>query len=230
MDITEWKNYYKLEVDGINTGTSNLLYTPKLNLDKNIMCMSWDFNDPYQLIGDFERPYYTPELVKTFFQREIKYIEVFKKYSWAPNIIDIDEQKQRVFFEFPGYTCNNIIYGKKNKLEDYALDWKLQIVEILKDIIDAGYYKMTLYPHCFFFDNGKLKTFDFYACIEQSNPYFDQETIKGFQGRESNFRFVEALSGGVIDFSIFFKQALKEHVKWPDDILLNFYNENFNKE
>jgi hypothetical protein len=227
MDITGWDNYYKLDVNGNAMGTSNLLYTPKINLDKTIMCMSWDVNDPYQKIADFDRPYYTSELVKVFFQREVAHINIFKDYSWAPKILDIDEVKQQIFFEFPGFTCNNIIYGMTDKLEDYASDWKEQIVEILKNIIDAGYYKMSLYPHCFFFDNGKLKTFDFYACIERSNPYLSEETIRGFRGKESSFRFVEALSGGIIDFDIFFKQSLKNHIKWPDNILSKFYEENF---
>jgi hypothetical protein len=230
MDITGWDNYYKLDVNGNQMSTSNLLYTPKINLDKTIMCMSWDSEDPYQTMVGFERPYYTADLVTAFFRREIEYLNFFKDYSWAPTIIDINEKKQQIFFKFPGNTCNNIIYGKKQKLEDYAIDWKEQITEVLKNIIDAGYYKMSLYPHCFFFDNGKLKTFDFYACIERSNPYLSEETIRGFRGKESGFRFVEALSGGVIDFSIFFKQSLKEHIKWPDDVLLNFYNEQFNKD
>lgn len=231
MDISNWENYYKLEPvpggDALSV-TSNLLYTPKINLEKTTMCMSWDASDPYQ--DQINRTYYTNDLVKEFFQREVKYFTTFKDYSWAPTLIDIDEKKQQIFFEFPGYTCNNIIYGKQDRLEEYASDWKSQIKEVLTDIVDAGYYKMTLYPHCFFFHNGKLKTFDFYACIERSNPYLSEETIKGLRGKESGFRFIEALSDGIIDFDIFFKQSLKKHVVWPDNVLLDFYNEYFGKD
>lgn len=229
MDTIGWTNYGKfMEGDYHKT---NLLYTPKMNISKDILCMSWDINDPYQydIMGN-KRAGLTDQLMSFFFSREVENINVFKSYKWSPNYLEIDNENKKIFFEWNTETCNDII-NKGQSLSDRCPDWKSQLHAILNDIVDAGYYKMSLYPHCFFIDkHGVLKTFDFYACVESENPFLEKTKLEGMMGNDSNARFIEAQEGKYINFELFFKQAIKKHIIWPEDALASFYKVKFNEQ
>jgi hypothetical protein len=174
-----------------------------------------------------ERPYYTKEMVKFFFDREVKYLSVFRDRPWAPRNIQIDAEEQKIYFSWPGETCNQIVYGNKS-LDIECPTWKEQMTAILKDIVGSGYYKTSLYPHCYFIDDGVLRTFDFYGCVEHSYPYIKLADIRGMIGETSGPRFVEATEGELLNIEILFKQAMQSWVKWPNDILPKIYKEIFN--
>ena len=89
---------------------------------------------------------------------------------------------------------------------------------------------MSLYPHCFFINKlGILKTFDFYACIEINNPFLKLSRLTGMMGEDSSGRFKEAIDGDSVNFELFFKQAIKSYIKWPEDALNEFYWKKFNE-
>ena len=159
--------FYKINPDNNSLIETNLIYTPYVN--GNRLRMVFDHTSAYQTTDLQswlpERPYYTKDMVKFMFEREVKYITAFKDYPWAPKNIVIDNQTQSVEFDFPGETCNQIVYGNRS-LDDECPDWQAQMRIILKDIVSAGYYKTSLYPHCYYIDNGILRTFDFYGCAE----------------------------------------------------------------
>jgi hypothetical protein len=190
--------------------------------------MSWDVDDPYQAWEGKKRDGYTKELLDFFFEREIENIKIFQNYEWAPNILDIDKKNMKIFIEWNVETCNDLIV-KGNNLNDICFDWKAQLHKILNDIIEMGYYKMSLYTHCFFIDeNNKLKTIDFYSCIKSNDPFIEKKKLVGMMGKESKERFLEAEEGDLINFDIFFKQAIKKYIKWPEDALADFYRTRFN--
>ena len=227
LDIKKWNNYGKL-INGIPY-RSNLLYTPKMNKSMDILCMSWDINDPYQFENGKKREKLTNELMDYFFRKEVENIKFFKHYKWAPTILKIDEKKKQIFIEWNKETCNDILV-KGYKLEEFCPDWKSQLFTIINDIINAGYYKMSLYTHCFFINkNGILKTFDYYACVDQSKPFIEVKKLDGMIGNDSEGRFKEAIIGESVNFELFFKQALKNHIKWPDNALEIFYKEQYNE-
>jgi hypothetical protein len=225
MNIDNWANYRKLE-GPTNRVRSNLLYTPKINPEMTVWCMSWDVTDPYQYDPDQTRPFYTAELVDYFFQRELKYIDMFKHHAWAPKYIDIDIPGKKIFFESPGTTCNDIIYGGWD-LTRYTPDWKLQMFNILDDLLSGGVYKASLYPHCFFIKDGILKTFDFYGCVDTAYPFLKKERLNGMVGTISTPRFKEAEEGDSINFEIFFKRILQTHVKWPENAFEEYYSKKY---
>lgn len=214
------KPFYKIDPEDLTLCTTNLLYTPYVSEGK--FCMSFNHLDPYQ--NEKPRPYYTPDLVKFFFNREVKYFLELADKPYAPQLIELDPIKQKIIFKFPGETCNHIIYSGR-KLEDYCPDWKQQLHTIIKDLVSSGYYKTSLYPHCFFIEEGILKTFDFYGCASIDNPYVKFEMIKGMVGESSKHRFAEALNNNNLDISILFKRALETYVKWPNNELANIYKE-----
>ena len=226
MNTDNWIPFYKINPEDNNLIETNLIYTPLVSPSGNTFCMSFDYKNKYQHedLAHWlpERPYYTKEMVKFFFDREVKYLSVFKDYSWAPRNISIDYDEQKIFFSWSGETCNQIVYGNRN-LDDECPNWKEQMFTIIKDIVDAGYYKPSLYPHCYYIDDGVLRTIDFYGCIEKEHPYIALEDIRGMIGETSGPRFEAAIVDGFLNLEVLFKGALQSWVKWPDDVLPEFY-------
>ena len=226
MNLDNWTPYYKINPDNGVLIESNLIYTPLVNPEGTVLCMNFDHKHPYQNeeLASWmpSRPYYTEEMVKFYFDREVKYHQVFKDRIWAPTVLDIDYNKQRVFIQWPGKNCNGIIYGGGD-IEQECPNWREQLTAIITDIVESGYYKISLYPHCHFVENGVLKSMDLYGCIEQSNPYVNFDLVKGLIGDVSGHRFDEALKGNDLDIGFMFKRALSTFVKWPDDQLAKIY-------
>lgn len=225
IDTRDWHYGYKLSRGELCT--TNMLYTPLINPEKSIMCMVWNDKDPYQ--QDNKR--LTPELIEFFFEREVKYLTTFKDRTWAPNIIDIDIPSKKIFVEWNKESLNNIIFTEGRSLDQECPDWREQIYNILHDIVSSGYYKMALYPHCFYIDRyNKIKTIDFYGCLEASERYLERSKIAGIIGNESGNRFDAATMGdGRIDFELFFKNTVKTHLAntWPDNPFAEYYTRLF---
>ena len=230
MNTTHWTPFYKINPEDNNLIETNLIYTPLVSSIGKVFCMHFDHTSKYQNedLASWlpSRPYYTKEMVTYFFNREVEYITVFKDMPWAPRNITIDLEEQKIFFTWAGETCNQIVYGGRS-LDEALPDWKEQMSTILKDIVSAGYYKTSLYPHCYFIDNGVLRTFDFYGCVKASDPYVKLDRIRGMIGETSGPRFVEATEGDKLNIEILFKEALKQYVKWPDDVLPKIYSQLF---
>ena len=88
-----------------------------------------------------------------------------------------------------------------------------------------GYYKMSLYPHCFYLDNTNLlHTFDFYGCMRQDNAFIEYDKIKGMVGPNSKGRFDEAIVNNIVNVEILFKRSLENYIKWPNSALNTIYN------
>lgn len=224
MNTTNWEYYYKLDPVYLNRCESNMLYAPKVAPDKSILCMHYDYTDNiYQKAN--ERNDFTEGLVDFFFQREVHHLNMFKDYSWCPKVYDINMNERKIFIEWVGETCND--YYEPGRTLNELPDWKEQLYNILSDILDAGYYKMSLYPHCFFIKDGVLKTFDFYACLLRSERYLDINILRGMMGNDSAGRFSEATVDNKVDFEYFFKRILSTHVKWPEDPFPEFYKRLF---
>lgn len=218
--MKDWKPFYKMR-NGVFSST-NLLYTPLVSPDGTVMCMDWSLDNDYHA-SNVSR---TAELLDYFFGREVTHINVFKDYAWAPKILDIDLNARQIYIEWNTESLNTLLFVHNTPVDLVCPDWKEQQYNILKDIRDAGYYKMALYPHCFFLDkDNRLKTFDFYGCVDMSNPYIERSKIAGMIGPESVSRFDSATQDGIIDFSIFFKHTLLTHLNasWPDNPFPDYY-------
>lgn len=211
--MENWKYLYKIDYSDYTLCKTNLLYTPSVNEDGSILCIDYSPNPDYQKT-------YSPvgeDLLNFFFDKELKFIKKFQGKSWAPKLLDVQDTK--IFIEFNSESLNNIVMTDR-KLDQELHDWKDQLLDIMIDIDNMGYYKLALYPHSFFIGkDGKLKVLDFYTFLEKSNPLIPFDFIKGMIGNMSRHRFEEAMVGDQIDFSIFFKEALKTHLDqyWRDN-------------
>ena len=222
MNIDNWNFYYKIDPVELRSVRSNMLYTPLINPEGNVFCMDWNPKSDYQLKHGPRENF--PELLNFFFDREVENLLIFKGYQWSPEIVDIDLNKKQIFFKWYGETCNNIIYNRRD-LSKECTSWQQQLYSIIKEIFNLGYYKPSLYPHCFFIDSeGLLRTFDFYACVPRSHSLIKFDLISSMVGPHSLVRFNEAMKGEYVDVEILFKRALEHYIKWPDDALLKIYH------
>jgi len=225
MNTDNWNYYYKIDPAEKRFVRSNMLYTPLVNSEGNVFCMDWNPLSDYHLKHNEQRD--LEKSIDFFFPRELEYILKFCDKPWAPELIDVDEKNKKIFFKWYGKTCNNIIYSNKD-LTSVCPTWKTQLKNIIKEIFDYGYYKMAMYPHCFYVDDqGNLRTFDFYSCTpKHSKINFDQ--IKDMVGPNSKGRFDEAINvDNMIDVDILFKRALEKYIVWPENVLQDLYTEIF---
>lgn len=228
MNLDSWTPYYKIDPIEKRLVRSNMLYTPLINPEGNIFCMNWDSKNEYQLKHGARDKFDT--LINFFFDREIQNLEAIGVHKWSPEIVEIDLNRKQIFFKWYGETCNNIVYSDRD-INVECNDWQEQLSNVITDIFNIGYYKPSLYPHCFYIDNtGILHTFDFYACIPKARPLVEFDLIKGMVGPNSITRFKEAMIDDKVNVEVLFKRALEHYIKWPgDDTLLKVYHQLFPK-
>lgn len=228
IDTTGWKYLYKLDYTGRHPVETNMLYTPLINDTGSILCLWYDETNEYQKYNKT----LTKDLVDFFFNLELKNLRTFQQYSWAPKIIEEDILNKKIFIEFNKETINYPVVMPDRDLNIECPDWKEQIFNILKDIDNAGYYKMALYPHCFFIDpHGKLKTIDFYSCLPKDDCKIPRDKIEGLIGEQSNNRFDNSTVDGMVDFKIFIKITMLDHLSktWiKENPFPEFYRRLFN--
>jgi hypothetical protein len=222
MIITDWNYLYKIDYVDLTATYTNLLYTPRINPKGDVLCITYDETEEYQKTNTG----LTKDLVNFFFERELRYLEMFQDRAWAPKILEVDTTTRSIFIEFGKETLNHIIMDPNRNLDTVCPDWKQQIWNMIKDIDSAGYYKLALYPHCFFLDsNNQVKTIDFYSVIEKDNCMLERSKIEGMIGKDSTGRFDDSTIDDMVDFSVFFKKTMMDHLnkRWPDNPFPKFY-------
>lgn len=222
--IDNWIPFYKYNDQGEHGCMSQQTYEPLISPDGKTYCANYDFNNHYQRRWQPNRPLYTQEVVDYFFTKETNYALKFQSQPWAPEIIELDWKNKRIFYKWNGPTCNEIIYSGGT----LPADWKQQIRDIMLDIFESGVYKLTMYPHCHFFDvNGQMRTIDMYGCVEVLDPYIDKKMMDGIIHETAQFRLDETgeLLQDRYNLEIMFKRSLGTHVKWGQDTLSFIYRD-----
>lgn len=201
MDTSAWRELYKF-ADG-HPCRATTIYVPLVNELGTVFCMDFG-NAEIQFDNTF------------FFLRELEFLNKFKDYDWAPNVLSIDRDNKKVYISWNTDTCNTIINSDRT-LDEVCPDWKKQLAIIINQLLAAGVYKLTLYPHCFYVDNtGKLRTTDFYGCVPQHDTQIPKSVVENIMSKSSAHRWAEATAGDTVDFKIFFMRAIEEHIhEWP---------------
>ena len=228
ISIDNWTPFLKLDDDGIRC-MSQQTYEPLINPERTVFCANYDWTNAYQRQEDSNRTLYTNTVTDWFFDNEVQNLLKYKDKSYAPTVIDIDYKAKRIFFEWQGETCNEIIYSGR-LLDNYCSNWQEQIRYIMTDLYNEGTYKLTMYPHCHFIKDGQMQTIDWYGCVPVSNPSIDAEYMDGIIHESAKFRLVE--TGAVVDnkynLEIMFQRSMQEHVKWGSQSMEYIYKEIFN--
>jgi hypothetical protein len=229
IDTSEWNYYYKLNLVGDSTD-SNLLYTPRVNPEKNVMCMHYCVDTDYRTNG----PIINEDLIQWFFEREVRFLNELSHFKSTPKLYEVDLTNRKIFIEWHQETLSQIIFNKDRNLDQELPDYKDQLKNFLLSTKKNSIYKMSLYPHCFYIDKEKnLKTIDYYAVVPYDERFIERKIIEGVIGRQGAYRFDESTNkDGYIDFKKFFKITLTKHLTmfWPNSPFTELFEEIYHDE
>lgn len=230
MNIDNWVPYLKLDDRGEYRCMSQQTYEPLINPEGNIFCANYDWQNKYQRQGG-QRLAYTEDVVDFFWNKELANVLKFQNSVYAPEIIDIEYTKKRLFFKWNNISCNEIIYGRQN-LKDYCPDWQQQLLDIFVDLHARGTYKLTMYSHCHFIDsNGIMKTFDWYGCMPINDHIIKAKFMEAIVHGTAVHRIDEVkTSTGDYNLEAMFKRSMAKYVKWGENDLIYIYRKLFNED
>lgn len=227
-DTSNWAYYYKLNPDGTPT-SSNLLYSPTVNAEQTVMCMHYCTDTEYRK----DDPVINDELLQWFFNREVKFLNELSHLKTTPAVYDVDFKNRKVFIEWNKETLSQILYSNRN-LDHEITDWKNQIRDFLISTKENNFYKMAMYPHCFYISKDNiLKTIDYYSVVPYSERFIERKIIEGIIGKDGAYRFDESTDDtGCIDFKKFFEITVTRHLTryWPDSPFSDIFREIYNNE
>lgn len=216
--MTNFEYIYKYELNDsghLKKSRTNVLYAPSICSATSTFRMDWDKDTNYQ---PQPREY---EISDWFLNREIENLEKFQGYKWCPNIINYSLQKRQIYLELDGISLNYLIF-KNRTLEQTCPDWKEQIRKIITEIEEAGYYKIALYPHCFFLSkDNTIKTIDFYSCVSEDNRYIPMSRIYPIIGTQSEDRYNKSTVDDNLDTMTLYNVTKETHLDkvWHDNPL-----------
>jgi len=223
MNTSNWKYYYKRTAIH-DIASSNMLYSPLMNSDKNILCKHYCIDEDYQGV----QPGMTQEIVDFFYEREVQFLEKLQHLNCTPKLLEIDRANNKVFIEWNTETLAQIIFDPSRSIDNELPNWKDQLYSIVKELKDSGHYKLALYPHCFFINkDGVLKTIDYYSVVPHDDYFIERNLIEGMIGDEGSYRFDRVeLIDGILDLKEFFNLTMKVHLPkyWPDCPFPDFFN------
>ena len=228
IDTSNWKYYYKLNPDG-TPNSSNLLYSPTVNEEQTIMCMHYCTDNTYR--EDEKVSSIDNDLLQWFFEREVKFLNDLSHLKTTPKVYDIDFDNRKIFIEWNKETLSQVLYNKDRNLDVELPDWKQQIKDFLISTKENNFYKMAMYPHCFYISKDNvLKTIDYYSVVPYSERFIERKVIEGIIGKDGAYRFDESTNNGYIDFKKFFEITVTRHltIYWPNSPFAEIFKEIYN--
>ena len=227
-DTSDWAYYYKLTASKV-LNTSNMLYSPRVNPEQTVMCMHYSADAEYR---KNEKPI-DDYLLQWFFEREVKFLKELSHLKTTPAVYDIDLKNRKIFIEWNKETLSQVLFTDERNLDEEFDGWQNQIRDFLIATKEHKFYKMAMYPHCFFKSkDGVLKTIDYYSVVPYSERFIERKVIEGIIGKDGAYRFDESTdSNGYLDFKTFFEITVTRHldIYWPNspfgDIFKEIYHD-----
>jgi len=215
---SNWQYLYKLNASGERRET-NLLYTPYVNKQKNLLKMHFCIDPDYR---SNQPPKLRQDLIDWFFEREARFLTELQHLEQTPEIYEIDHKTRTIIIEWNYESLSHIVNDKHRDLDTEMPNWREELTNCINNFIDANFLKTTLYPHCFFISrNNKIKTIDYYAVVPFSERFVSFDKIKTIIGEQGSGRFTESTNDeGNVDFKKFFEITANQYLQdwWNDDI------------
>ena len=229
-DTNNWQYYYKLNPDG-TPNSSNLLYSPRVNAEQTIMCMHYCRDTEYR--GDEGASTIDEDLLQWFFEREVKFLNELSHLKTTPIVHDVDFNNRKIFIEWNKETLSQVLYNTDRNIDKELPNWKHQIRDFLITTKENNFYKMAMYPHCFYISKDNvLKTIDYYSVVPHSERFIERKVIQGIIGKDGEYRFDESTDNGYIDFKKFFEITVTRHLAryWPVSPFAEIFKEIYHNE
>jgi hypothetical protein len=153
--------YYYNNVPGFGRCRNNLVYTSLISKDKKIF-VKWYHND-IEYHKD-QNQVIDPELMDQKWNREVKYLTLMSNHypDLIPNILDINFQEKKIYLLIDGVDFWQRSLDNDENFNNVLLDWKEQILNIIKAHRNLGLYKFSMHPSSYFIVNGKLKSINYF--------------------------------------------------------------------
>lgn len=206
MNVEEWQIFYKYQNRGMVR--PNIVYVPRISPDKKIFCMHYNFDRRYF----YDRVGYTQAHIDFFFENECKWLEHIQNEKYAPEIIDIDKNKQQIFFKWYDSSLNHLIEFAKWKNE-----YTDKVNDVLNSLEDSNIIKMNFYPHnTYLDDNDNIRVHDFYACASLNSPYIPMDKIEVILGNINKFYYEKHTTEGLVNLKNMYIEVIKNNRgEWP---------------
>ena len=217
--MINWQPFFKFGEDG-SLCLAQQTYEPLISPDRKTFCANYDWQNNYQRTYE-SRELYTADVCNWFFENEVYHLLKFKDKSYTPVVLDIDQKNKKIFFEWNGYTFNEMLYKGE------PVEWRTQLKYIMLDLYNANTYKLTMYPHCHFLDaNGVMKTIDWYGCVPVTNPIIETKYMDAIVHETARFRLDETeKTEHYYNLELMYKSSMRNHVKWAGESLEYIYDE-----
>jgi hypothetical protein len=230
-DTSAWERYYKLNPDG-NPWPSNMLYTPTVNPEQTIMCAHYCIDPAYRPRETLTVP---EDLIDWFFQRDVKFLNQLSHLKTTPILYDVDYTNRKIFTEWNKETLSQILFTPGRSLDDELPDWKEQMKDFFISTKVNNFWKVSLYPNCFFISKDRvLKTIDNYGIVPYEERFMERKIIQGIIGKDGAYRFDQSTDNdGVIDFKKFFEITVTKHLperSWGTTVFADIFKEVFDNE
>jgi hypothetical protein len=172
------------------------------------------------------------ELIQWFFDREIKFLNQLSHLKTTPAVYDIDLKNRKVFIDWNKETLSQVLFTPGRNIDNELPNWQEQIRDFLIATKENKFWKMALYPNCFYISkDGVLKTIDYYSVVPYEDQFIERKMIEGIIGKHGAYRFDASTDeNGYIDFKKFFEITVTKHLSmiWPNNIFANVFNEVYN--
>jgi hypothetical protein len=169
------------------------------------------------------------ELIQWFFEREVKFLNQLSHLKTTPVVYDIDLKNRKVFIEWNKETLSQVLFTPGRNIDNEIPNWQEQIRDFLITAKENKFWKMALYPHCFYISKDNiLKTIDHYSVVPYEERFIERKIIEGVIGKHGAYRFDDSTDkNGFIDFKKFFEITVTTHLSmtWPNTIFAEVFKE-----
>jgi len=173
------------------------------------------------------------DLVDWFFKRDVNFLKKLSHLKTTPELYDVDYENRKIFMEWNKETLSQVLFTSSRDLDIEVPNWKDQMKDFFVSTKANNFWKVSLYPNCFFISkDGQLKTIDNYAIIPYEERFIERKIIEGIIGKDGAYRFDHATDEkGFIDFKKFFEITITKHLKeksWGNTVFSDIFEEVYN--
>lgn len=148
---------------------NNLVYTSLISNDKKTF-VKWFVNDSTYHMG--KNQIVNSDLMQYKFRREVQFLRLMNENypQHIPNILEIDETSQKIFFEIEDVDFWQLHYNNNCTFDQVLQDWQNQMLDIFIAHKNLNFYKYSLHPSSYFIVKGKLKSINYFFCYHEDEP------------------------------------------------------------